>query len=545
MRNDGKQPTSLGTKVLLVIQIVLYTFWLKLVNLWSRQAITGDCDVDVSLTTYGVRTRRVWRAIETIGRGTVLPRSVVLWHEDRAIVDNPPRSLRRLQRRGLQIKHCPDYGPHKKYFPHIMEQAPKRPLVTADDDVFYPRSWLVNLVAAHHANEVTAYRSRIMGDGPYDSWPLCTSTKPSDSLLATGVSGVMYPPRVLIALRERGDRFMQVCPRADDLWLHYAAVATGVPTRQVSEIAAKWWPVRPKERGLWHQNLVMGGNDAVTSAVAEEWPPSATSELQPLQERTQKSAAAIAPKVSVITPTYNCEKYVHDAIASVQGQSYSNWEMIIVDDCSTDATCDIVARLAQSDPRIRLLRQPTNAGAGPARTLALENASGRFIAYLDADDIWYPDKLERQLEFMLINNYGFSCSSYEVIDDKGSRLNKSIRMLPKVQYIDFLTNNLLQTVGIVVDTDIVDRDLLRMPPLKRRQDAATWLQILKAGHANYGLIEVLGQYRRTENSLSSNKFKASKGVWTLYRDVENLSLAFSCYCFARYAVLAVWKRVYL
>ena len=111
-----------------------------------------------------------------------------------------------------------------------------------------------------------------------------------------------------------------------------------------------------------------------------------------------------------------------------------------------------------------------------ARTRALEHARGRFIAYLDADDIWYPRKLERQVSFMLANKYGFSCVSYEVIDSDGTPLNKPIRMMPKADYVGFLTNNLLQTIGIMADTHIVDKDLLRMPALKRRQDAATWLQ---------------------------------------------------------------------
>ena len=117
-------------------------------------------------------------------------------------------------------------------------------------------------------------------------------------------------------------------------------------------------------------------------------------------------------------------------------------------------------------------------------------------------------------------------------------------MLPKVDYIGFLTNNLLQTVGIMVDTGAVDKKHLEMPDIRRRQDAATWLQILKAGYECYGLDEVLAQYRRTENSLSSNKAKAVKGMWHLYRDIEHLSLPFSCYCFVKYAYLAICKRIY-
>ncbi len=250
-------------------------------------------------------------------------------------------------------------------------------------------------------------------------------------------------------------------------------------------------------------------------------------------------------KVSVVTPSYNSEKYIAETIKSVQSQTWQNWEMIIVDDCSTDKTCEIIEQLSASDHRIILLRQEKNAGAGAARTRAMRASSGRFIAYLDSDDIWKPEKLEKQIKFMISNDCEFSCASYEVIDDDGNKKGKIVNMLPKVDYIGFLTNNLLQTVGIMVDTDKVDKELLVMPDIRRRQDAATWLQILKAGHKCYGIDEVLAEYRRAEGSLSSNKYKAVKGIWGLYRDIEHLSLPFSCYCFMRYALLAVWKRVYI
>lgn len=250
-------------------------------------------------------------------------------------------------------------------------------------------------------------------------------------------------------------------------------------------------------------------------------------------------------KVSIITPSFNSEKYIEKTIESVKNQKYENWEMIIVDDCSTDSTCEIVAKIAETDSRIKLIRLNQNCGAGKARTQALEKATGRFIAYLDADDIWKNEKLEQQISFMKTNDYGFTCTSYEVINDNGESFNKQVYMLPKVDYVGFLTNNLLQTVGIMVDTHIVEKKHLVMPNIRRRQDAATWLQILKAGHTCYGMKEILAEYRRTENSLSSNKTKAVKGVWYLYRKIEKLSLPFSCYCFIRYAVLAVWKRVYI
>lgn len=250
------------------------------------------------------------------------------------------------------------------------------------------------------------------------------------------------------------------------------------------------------------------------------------------------------PKISIITPSYNSEKYILDTIKSVQNQTYTNWEMNIVDDCSIDDTCRIVEEVCQQDSRVKFHRMKENSGAACARNKALEMSTGRFIAYLDADDIWLPEKLEKQVQFMLEKKCGFSCVSYEVIDDDGALKGKNVKMLPCVNYTQFLTNNLLQTVGIMADTEFVDRKLLIMPNMRRRQDAATWLQVLKYGNICYGIETILAQYRRAENSLSSNKFKAVKGIWYLYREVEKLPLLFSCYCFVRYAILAVWKRIY-
>lgn len=249
-------------------------------------------------------------------------------------------------------------------------------------------------------------------------------------------------------------------------------------------------------------------------------------------------------KVSIIMPAYNNAKYIGKAITSVQEQTYKNWEMIIIDDCSSDDTCSIVQAFLKNDKRIQLFQQKRNMGAGLARTEALKKSEGRYIAYLDADDVWLPEKLEKQITFMEKEHCGFSCVSYEVIDNKGQQMGKKVHMLPEVDYVGFLTNNLLQTVGIMVDTRIVDKKYLVMPDIRRRQDAATWLQVLKAGYKCYGLYDILAQYRRTENSLSSNKIKAVKGVWQLYRKIEGLSMLFSLYCFVRYAILACWKRIY-
>ena len=251
-----------------------------------------------------------------------------------------------------------------------------------------------------------------------------------------------------------------------------------------------------------------------------------------------------APLVSVIMPMYNSAKHVREAIESVQAQTIASWELCITDDCSTDGSADIVAKVAAEDPRVRLFRQESNQGAAAARNVSLENARGRFVAYLDADDLWAPEKLERQIEFMEHGCHGFSCSSYEVIGEDGGLLGKTVTMPARSDLDGFLANNYLQTVGIMADLERVDKNLLHMPDIRRRQDAATWIQVLQARHDCYGIAEPLCYYRRTAGSLSSNRVKAVKGVWYLYREVAGLKLPKACYCFVRYAFLAVWKRTY-
>ena len=178
-----------------------------------------------------------------------------------------------------------------------------------------------------------------------------------------------------------------------------------------------------------------------------------------------------------------------------------------------------------------------------ARNKALEESKGRFIAYLDADDLWTTDKLDEQISFMLDNNYAFTCTDYEKIDEEGSSLKK-VKIPSKVDYNLFLRNTIIQTVGVMVDTNITGKDLLIMPNIRRRQDAATWCQLLKAGYDCYEVPEVLSIYRVVSNSLSSNKFKAIKMNWYWYRKIEKLPLWKTCYCFVGYAFNAVKKRIY-
>lgn len=245
--------------------------------------------------------------------------------------------------------------------------------------------------------------------------------------------------------------------------------------------------------------------------------------------------------VSIITPVYNSEKYIKETIECVIKQSYKNWELLLVDDCSTDKTFNIIKDYVKEDTRIKYFKLKENGGVAIARNKALEESKGRFIAYLDADDLWKKEKLEKQVNFMLNNNYAFTCTDYERIKENG--MGKVVKIPREVDYNLFLRNTIIQTVGVMVDTKLTGKELLKMPNIRTRQDAATWCQLLKAGFNCYEVPENLAYYRIVKNSLSSNKFKAVKMNWYWYRKIEELSFIKFCYCFTGYAFNAIKKRL--
>lgn len=249
-------------------------------------------------------------------------------------------------------------------------------------------------------------------------------------------------------------------------------------------------------------------------------------------------------KVSIITPVYKCESLISETIECVLNQTYENWEMLLVDDCSPDKSSEIIKKYTEKDERIKYIKMKENGGAAKARNKALELSNGRYVAYLDADDLWKKEKLEKQIKFMNDNKCGFSCTDYEKIDESGKSLNKVIKIPKKVNYNLFLKNTIIQTVGVMVDTNVTGKELLVMPDIRRRQDAATWCQLLKNGFDCYEVPESLSYYRVVANSLSSNKFKAIKMNWYWYRKIEKLPLWKTCYCFIGYAFNAVKKRIY-
>ena len=245
--------------------------------------------------------------------------------------------------------------------------------------------------------------------------------------------------------------------------------------------------------------------------------------------------------VSVITPSYNSKRFIGETIASVQLQSYTNWEMIIVDDCSTDGSAPYIESLIMHEKRIKLIVLTENMGAAMARNRALEAAKGRYIAFLDSDDRWHPDKLERQLVFMQKNRYAFTFTAYTPISEEGNITYPTIHVPNEIDYNGYCKNTIIGCLTVIIDRDRTGD--FRMKNIRSSHDMALWLEIMKRGYHAYGLDEDLAQYRLVASSNTAQKFKAAKEVWQVYRKIEKLSLLKSGYFFMHYIYNALKKRV--
>ncbi|HFU4345338.1 TPA: glycosyltransferase family 2 protein [Streptococcus suis] len=239
--------------------------------------------------------------------------------------------------------------------------------------------------------------------------------------------------------------------------------------------------------------------------------------------------------ISVIIPVYNSEEYIGKTIESVLAQTHQNWEMIIADDCSKDKTSEVIKSF--KDPRIKYIKLEENGGAARARNAALENASGRFLAFLDADDMWKPKKLEKQLKFMKENEYGFTFTGYEILRDEE---NKVIKVPNMLNYSQFMKNTIIGTLTVMLDKDIVGD--IRLVDVKKDHDSMTWAKILRSGHFAHGLNESLAYYRKVEGSISNDKLKAAKTHWNNCRNIEKLSIPKCLYYFFFYGFNAVKKH---
>ena len=241
----------------------------------------------------------------------------------------------------------------------------------------------------------------------------------------------------------------------------------------------------------------------------------------------------MSPVVSIITPAFNASHTIAQAIESVQAQTFQQWEMLIVDDLSTDDTCAIVETYVERDSRIRLLRQRINAGPASARNFGLKLATCRYVAFLDSDDYWLPEKLSRQLDFMMVNKVARSYTLYRRFKDDIEHAGPLINLPPFFSYEGLLKNSGVASCL----TSIIDRELVGLIefPLIRHEDYGLWLKLLKRGLVAYGLMEDLARYRVSNSSVSGNKLKSALWVWNIYRDIEKLSLPHAAWCFGNYA----------
>lgn len=268
--------------------------------------------------------------------------------------------------------------------------------------------------------------------------------------------------------------------------------------------------------------------------------------------------------VSVVMPAYNAEAFIADAIESVCGQTYPNWHLIVVDDCSTDETVRVAHERAERDPRIKIVRSPVNGGTSAARNLGLSHAVGRYVAFLDADDIWAAEKLDKQIAFMAQRKAGFSFTAYQKFNSAG--LGGVITASPSVSWRDMLKGNRIGCSTVMLDAQAfaqirfptgpgrrdhhpVWRSLLdaerRMDLVEQggREDYALWLSLLRNGGLAHGLDQPLVRYRVHEASKSARKLRAVAAQWVVYRDVEKIPRMRAAWYLGHYAVRGVMKAL--
>lgn len=244
--------------------------------------------------------------------------------------------------------------------------------------------------------------------------------------------------------------------------------------------------------------------------------------------------------MTIITPAFNCARFIGHTYESIKAQSLPQWEWRVVDDASTDATPQILARIAAGDPRVIVDRLPQNAGAAAARNQAIMAATGRFVAFLDADDMWHPDKLDRQCSMMQHSGAGLTYGAYDIINEDGS-LRGHVKVPPSTDYKALLKHNVIGCLTAMYDTAHFGK--VTMPPMRKRQDYGLWLKLLRQGGTAQAVPGTLATYRRLSGSLSSNKISAAAATWAVYRQMEQLNLPCSAYYFAHYATGTVSRRI--
>ena len=244
--------------------------------------------------------------------------------------------------------------------------------------------------------------------------------------------------------------------------------------------------------------------------------------------------------VSIIVPVFNAGKWIEDTILSVKSQTYKDWELILVDDQSTDNSVKVMELF--EGPDIKIIKTSRNHGAAYVRNLGVSEAKGQYICFIDADDLWSPDKLEKQLAFMKEKDAAFSFTGYEFADASGIGVQKIVRVPQTITYRQALKNTTIFTSTVMFDMEKLDKEDIMMPEVPS-EDTATWWKVLKKIGRAYGLDEALTLYRRGSGTLSSNKMTAIQRIWNLYRNVEGLNVIYSAYCFVFWAVRATIRRM--
>ena len=248
----------------------------------------------------------------------------------------------------------------------------------------------------------------------------------------------------------------------------------------------------------------------------------------------------MSDKVSIVVPVFNAEGCIADTINSCLGQLHEDIELLLVDDGSTDDSVSVMERYASD--RVRVLRNHGEKGAAGARNTGIDAATGRYVAFIDADDLWDKEKLSKQVAFMKEKDAAFSFTGYEFADETGRGLGKIVRVPETITYKEALKNTTIFTSTVMFDMEKLSKDDILMPCIKS-EDTATWWKVLKKTKVAYGLDESLVLYRRLGASLSSDKIEAIRRIWNLYRRQEHLGLIYSIYCFCFWAFRAVARRV--
>lgn len=246
------------------------------------------------------------------------------------------------------------------------------------------------------------------------------------------------------------------------------------------------------------------------------------------------------PIVSIVTPIYNAARWLPETLASVRAQTFTDWEHLLVDDGSADESVAIVERAAAQDERVRLLHMPENGGPSAARNLALDSAQGRYIALLDADDVWLPEKLTRCIEWMTAQGYGFIYHDCRQFYRVGEGLSSVISGPDELNMYTLHTERGVRCFAVVIDRERIPD--LRFPLAHRdsHEDFIAWLSLIQKGYIGHRLSEDLGRYRLSHESRNANKYEAVKKVWRIYRDVSNLPLPQATSWWMQYAWNAVW-----